>query len=314
MESRNPIFIFGLCSVSSLIFLFTLSSTYNQEGFLLKAAYSQPNATLDNSGVPILDYGYVAETYIGPQRNPANIAKVALEIYEKYNQTRNDRDLQMFLNNSNWLMENAVSKGNYSLLQYKFPWPPYGMQPPWQSGLAQGRALDVLAKAHQITGNRTYLDSAESLLNAFFVEVKDGGVTLKSPNDGWWYEGYSRPGAIKPGVLSGMTNALLGIYNYYQYTQDPAAKFLFDQGVLALKKNLPKFEYIGGQYSTYDALDNTKPAPFNYHLNQTKNLGKLYDITGEEIFKNYHDRWTNFKLPPSLALKMNGTGENDSDL
>jgi hypothetical protein len=281
-----------------------------------KSVNAQRNMILDSSHVRMIDYGYIRETYIGVQRNPVNIANYAFLFYDKYNETNNERFLNIFLNNSNWLVKNAVSKGNYSLLQYKFPWPPYGMQPPWQSGLAQGRALDVLAKAHQITGNRTYLDSAESLLNAFFVEVKDGGVTLKSPNDGWWYEEYSDNDteAKESRVLNGMTHALLGIYNYYQYTQDPAAKFLFDQGVLALKKNLPKFEYIGGQYSTYDALDNTKPAPFNYHLNQTKNLGKLYDITGEEIFKNYHDRWTNFKLPPSLALKMNGTGENDSDL
>ena len=178
-------------------------------------------------------------------------------------------------------------------------------EPPWQSGLAQGRALDVLTKAHQITGNKTYIDAAKSILNAFFVEVKDGGVTLKSPKDGWWYEEYSKPGAIKSGVLSGMTNALLDIYNYYQYTQDPDAKFLFDQGVLALNNTLPRFEYVGGQYSTFDALDNTKPASYRHHIAHTTHLDRLYNITGEEIFKTYHDRWTDFKLPPSIEKSMN---------
>ena len=263
----------GLCTVLSLSFIFIISPMGNQESILFKSAYSQRNVTLDSSGIPIIDYGYVADTYIGPQRNPVNIAKTALQIYDKYNQTHSDIDLQMFLNNSDWLVQNAVSKGNYSVLHYNFPYLPYGMQPPWQSGLAQGRALDVLTKAHQITGNKTYIDAAKSILNAFFVEVKDGGVTLKSPKDGWWYEEYSDndTGAKESRVLNGMIYSLLAIYNYYQYTQDPDAKFLFDQGVTALKKNLPKFEYVGGQYSTYDIVNkNTKPASLKYHLGQTR--------------------------------------------
>ena len=260
--------------------------------------------TNDRTGVPITDYGCKGEVYIGVQRNPLHVAQEALILYDRHNRTADEKTFTSFINNSNWLVENAVSNGNYSVLPYNFTWPPYVTNPPWYSALAQSKAIDVLAKAHQVTGNQTYLDVAKSLLNAFFVEVDDGGVTLKTPDKGWWYEEYAKPGAVKSGVLSGMTNSLLSIYNYSQYTKDPDAKSLFDQGVLALKNNLPRFEYIGGQYSTFDALNNTQPASVDHHIAHTTQLGKLYNITGEQVFRNYYDRWTNFTLPSGVADKM----------
>ena len=36
---------------------------------------------------------------------------------------------------------------------------------------------------------------------------------------------------IEPRVLNGMMWSLIGINSYYNYTRDPSAKFLFDQGV-----------------------------------------------------------------------------------
>ncbi|MPZ07150.1 MAG: hypothetical protein GEU26_12190 [Nitrososphaeraceae archaeon] len=274
-------------------------TTHTANEWIFNTAYSANIIRYDNSSVPIVDYGYKGDIYIGPQRNPITVAQKALDFYDGYNRT-----LQKFLNNSDWLVENAVSYGNYSLLEYQFFWPVYDVEPPWRSGMAQGRALEVLIKAHEITGDKKYLDTAKMLLNAFFVEVKDGGVTRKTPNDGWWYEEYaSSSNATKETrVLNGMGFALLGIQKYYQYTGDAAAKFLFDQGAIAVAKSLPRYEYVDyeyteGAYSTYDILNNTRPAPLAYHNIHVTQLGKLYDITGEEIFKTYHDKWSNPKLP-----------------
>jgi heparosan-N-sulfate-glucuronate 5-epimerase len=262
--------------------------------------------SVDNSGVPIVDYGCQGEVYVGPQRNPITVSHTALSHYDSYNRMKYDRIfLEKLINNSNWLVENAVSKGNYSIFQYQFPWPTYDLQPPWQSGMAQGLALEVLIRAHEITKDKKYLDAAKNLLNAFFVEVKDGGVTYKTPNEGWWYEEYARPGAIESRVLNGHTFALLGIYKYYNYTKDPDAKYLFDQGIISLQNNLPRYEYTGGQYSTYDILNNTIPAPLSYHITHITHLGQLYNITNQEILKNYHDEWTNFRLPESIAKVTN---------
>jgi heparosan-N-sulfate-glucuronate 5-epimerase len=301
---RIVLIVFASILLAS-IGLLLLSSNTEIPGLFSKPVYAQrANITLDKSGVAVTDYGNISAPYIGVQRNPVHIAQKALQYYDKYNETNNARFLDVFLNNSNWLVQNAVPRANYSLLQYDFPWPSYKMDAPWQSSLAQGRALDVLTKAHQITGNKTYLDAAKSLLNAFFVEVKDGGVTLKSPNDGWWYEGYASNNGSNSGVLSSMLAALKSIYGYYQYTQDPSAKFLFDQGVIALNNTLPRFEYFEGAYSTFDATNNKKPASFNTHMRNVILLGELYDITNEPNFKVYHDKWQNFEISENLAKRL----------
>ena len=132
---------------------------------------------------------------IGLQRNPITIEFTALDDYNSFQKNMNNDSRQSFLNNANWLVQNALSRGNYSILDYHFrypvPYPPSNsMHPPWHSGMAQGQALSVLTRAFDITNNKKYLDSARAIMNSFFVEVKDGGVTYKSQNDGWWYEAY----------------------------------------------------------------------------------------------------------------------------
>jgi hypothetical protein len=255
---------------------------------------------LDNSSVTSVNYG----TSVGLQRNPVRIEFTAHDYYNYYKKYGDEKSKRVFLNNVNWLVDNAVSHGNYSILEYHFPYPvpyppSYTMKPPWYSGMAQGQALPVLVKAYQITGEKKYLDSAKMLLNSFFVEVKDGGVTYKTSNDGWWYEEYPIIGA-KPRVLNGMIWAVLGIYDYYNYTYDSEAKYLFDQGVLALKKNLPYYDNNGNSY--YDLLTHNS-APY-YHKLHIKLLGLLYNITKEDIFKMYHDKWQNFQ---NTLIQRNAT-------
>ena len=44
--------------------------------------------------------------------------------------------------------------------------------------MANGQALQVLIKAHEMTQDLSYLIAAKSLLNAFY-RIKDGGITYK---------------------------------------------------------------------------------------------------------------------------------------
>ena len=54
--------------------------------------------------------------------------------------------------------------------------------------MAQAQAIQVLIRAYELTHELKYLNSAKKLLSSFFVEVEDGGVTYKTPNEGWWFE------------------------------------------------------------------------------------------------------------------------------
>lgn len=257
--------------------------------------------TSDSYSIPIVDYGYIHGVYVGPQRNPVTVGEKAISYYEIFRKTHSQSARESLIENVNWLVENAKSMGNYSILEYKFPYPPYKLKSDWRSGMAQGQALEASLDAYAVTGEKKYLTTARLILNSFFVEVKDGGVTLKTPVNGWWYEEYAANDSRKSGVLNGMMYTLISIYKYFNSTHSPEAKYLFDMGVLALDRNLPKYDNYG--YSNYDLIGT--PATIQYHHIHVELLGKLYNITKDEIFKAFHDRWGSYrtaKLTQNSAL------------
>ena len=195
-----------------------------------------PSATieLDEDGVPIVDYGNWHGVHIGRQRNPVTISQRAMAYHDLY-QNGDQSYLQPFLNCANWLQSAAVPHGEFSLLEYQFPWPQYQPTPPWRSAMAQGRALQVLVRAHQLTNDDSYLESARRLLNAFFVDFEHGGATMRSEQNGWRYKEYAGVGGPESRILNGMTFTVLGIPDNMRYTGDPDVQYLFAQAALALK-------------------------------------------------------------------------------
>lgn len=242
--------------------------------------------TEDELGIPIVDYGYAEGKYIGIQRSPTATANYAMKYYKEYNNSNDEKAKQFLINNANWLIENMVLKENYAIYYWDFPWPTYDLPSNWRSALSQGFAITALLNAYEVTNDRKYLKASKLLINSFFVEVKDGGVTYKTQNFGWWYEEYSHQEGLKSRVLNGMMFTLLGINDYYNFTKDPEAKYLFNQGIIALKNELPKYDF--GNYSYYDVLGN--PARV-YHDVHIRLLDELYEITNEEIFSEYSEKW-----------------------
>ncbi|MDF2737483.1 MAG: D-glucuronyl C5-epimerase [Nitrososphaeraceae archaeon] len=252
---------------------------------------------LDYYGVPWVYYATIMDgKTVGFQRNPVTTVAQANEFYDNYKSNNNQSAKTYFLNNVNWLVNNAVQKEKYALLQYDFPIPHYNIYSKWYSGMANGQALQVLIKAHEITQDLRYLIAAKSLLNAFFIEVKHGGITYKDSSNDWWYEEYASSGKnVKTSrVLNGMLFTVLAIYDYYKYTNDPDAKLLFDKGVNSIKKELSKYNNNG--YSYYDLLGNLAGKYHQTHVILTK---KLYEITGEPLFNEYSEFWKKYNPPLS---------------
>ncbi len=296
----------GLLLVNSVDAALLMKPTYGTP--VINKQLKSPIVILDNSSVPLVNYG----DNIGLQRNPLTVANFALTYYNDYVKYGNDTSKKAFLSNTNWLLNdsasrgthsileyrlayppyslvnNTVYQGNYSILEYKFPYPLYGLAAPWRSAMAQSAALPVLSRAHEITGNGKYLELAKMLTNSFFVEVKDGGVTYKTPNSGWWYEEYAGNRSTGTGILSGMLYTVLKIHDYYNLTKDPASKYLFDKGVLSLTKNLSRYDYKNG--TSYDDLQGHVAFPARLKTNLSY-LNELYHLTKEQVFKLYHDKW-----------------------
>jgi heparosan-N-sulfate-glucuronate 5-epimerase len=244
----------------------------------------------DEKGVPYYNY-----STIGLQQNPLFIAEEVIFHADDYNVTNNETSKRIALNNADWLVANAVSHGNYSILYYDYPFhPKYQMEPPWRSAIAQAKSLEALTRAYEITTNQTYLDTAKSLLNSFFVEVKDGGVTLKTPRDGWWFETYADNNLVNTSkVLNGMLRSVLSIYQYYNYTGDPDARFLFDRGFIAIKHNLPLYDNNGWTYSDVYGTESSQ----RLHNANLKSMQQLLKIVNDNILMQYYDRWKDSEPP-----------------
>lgn len=244
---------------------------------------SYPQVILDKSGIPLVNYS----ANIGLQRNPLTVAIIAQNLYDEYIKSGNDTSKEIFLNNTNWLSTHAASYGNYSILEYKFPYPLYELHSPWRSAMAQSASLPVLVRAYQLTGNGNYLEIAKKLTNSFFVDIKQGGVTLKTPNSGWWYEEYAGDNGTKTPILSGMLYTVLKLHDYYNLTNNPIPKYLFDKGLISLIKNLPLYDK---NRVSFDDLQGHIASPNRLKTNLGY-LEELYHLTRQQVFKFYHDRW-----------------------
>jgi heparosan-N-sulfate-glucuronate 5-epimerase len=84
--------------------------------------------------------------------------------------------------------------------------------------------------------------------------------------------------------------------HYYQQTQDPLVKTIFDKGIKWLRDNL--WKYDTGSWSYYDQMENL--ASRDYHTAQIIQLRKLYEITGESTLKEYSDRFDKYKRSQPL--------------
>lgn len=90
-----------------------------------------------------------------------------------------------------------------------------------------------------------------------------------------------------------MMYAVLGIHEYYDYTGDSNAAFLLGNGISELRAEISRYDNEG--YSYYDILQN--PAGKKYHTVHIILSQKLYEISDEEIFKTYHEKWKNYEFP-----------------
>ena len=259
--------------------------------------------TLDEKGVPIVDYGFVSPlgdssdtqedewVYVGEQRNPLTIASYAENYYSQY-RNGNDSSKDLFVNCADWLVDNAKVKDDTLVWEYNYSWPTYNNTPSWRSGMTQAKSIKVLAVAYNLTRDEKYIETARKGLRIFSIDIDRGGVTHKDKN-GWWYEEYAQTGMdIQPRVLNGHISALLDLQEYYNLTKDERAKKLFDLGVSDLKAFL-KF-YDTGNWSYYDACNNI--AVFKYHNFHVMLLNSVYKTTADPYFKFYRDNWAYYEL------------------
>jgi D-glucuronyl C5-epimerase C-terminus len=189
-----------------------------------------------------------------------------------------------------------------------------GGAPPWTSGLSQGTALQVLARAYSRFHDPLYLTSAQRALGIFKVAPPAG---VRAPmRAGTWYVQYSfAPSDL---ILNGFIQSLVGLYDYAQLTGDPLGASLFEAGDAEARAAVPRYDT--GAWSRYDQYSEST---LSYHELLTEFLSHLCErtqagpplssstghgpnrapIAGDQIYCSTARRFaSDLHTPPRIAL------------
>jgi hypothetical protein len=147
-----------------------------------------------------------------------------------------------------------------------------GGAPPWTSGLSQGTALQVLARAWSRFKEPADLTAAQQALGIFQTPPPQG-VRVATPA-GAIYAEYTY--APNDRILNGFIQALVGLYDYTSITKEPLGLSLFEAGDAEARTLVPM--YNTGAWSMYDQFGESD---LNYHELLTEFLQHLCERTSK---------------------------------
>jgi hypothetical protein len=147
-----------------------------------------------------------------------------------------------------------------------------GGSPPWTSGLSQGTALQVLARAWSRFKEPAYLTAAQQALG-IFETPPPVGVRVKTAA-GSLYAEYTY--APNDRILNGFIQADVGLYDYTAITKDPLGLQLFEAGDAEARAIVPAYDT--GAWSLYDQFGESD---LNYHELLTEFLQHLCERTSK---------------------------------
>jgi hypothetical protein len=183
-----------------------------------------------------------------------------------------------------------------------------GGAPPWTSGLSQGTALQVYARAYVRLKEPAYLAAAQQALGIFQTPPPQG-VRVTTPV-GALYAEYTY--APNDRILNGFIQALVGLYEYATITKDPLGQALFEAGDAEARAIVPSYDT--GAWSLYDQFGESN---LNYHELLTEFLQHLCErtskgppirqvnapIAGDQIYCTTAERFTaDLQTPPVISL------------
>lgn len=178
--------------------------------------------------------------------------------------------------------------------RYQVPVPRYRVAPGWYSAMAQGLAVSVLLRAHDVTGERSFRDAAQGAVRLLLTPLAGGGCAD--------YDALARPfleecPSDPPSrVLNGAVFALLGLAEWETRTggraHRPAAQRL--AGALA--------GYDTGYWSRYD-LRFAAPASLAYHALHVALLEAAARVFPHPELPATAGRWHGYQRRPSCRCR-----------
>ena len=187
------------------------------------------------------------------------------------------------------LVELAVERNGFLTWEYYFAFG--GGSPPWISGMAQGTAMQSLARASNRLNDPALLEVAGRARGAFETNTPKG--VRVSQSDGDWYALYSFDPRLY--VLNGHLQAVNGLRTYGEFAPaDTAAAARFQAGDKAAKARIASFDT--GAWSLYarPSWDGGSEANLNYHTLNRDFARNLCKGTGAQAYCEASDHFTRY--------------------
>ena len=172
-----------------------------------------------------------------------------------------------------------------------------GGRPPWVSGLAQGTAVQALARsATRLKRQADVLPIAQRALAVFEAPTPQG---VRVPADhGSHYAIYSFAPDLR--VLNGFIQSLIGLYDYARISGDPRGTALFQAAEPQARAEVPTYDT--GAWSLYSRGSSTHESSLSYHDLLQGFLENLCERTDTEVYCTTAENFVAYKTQPPAVL------------
>lgn len=267
-------------------------------------------AGFDENGIPV-NSSYIDVKEKKLHYYPISIGQYALAVFNTYVKSGSTEKEMQFIKIADWFYSNMFNDerlGNFWVTDIAKP--EYKIYSTWKSAFVQSRAISVLLRAWQLTGNNKYFAAATGALKIFNVDIKEGGVTVFTKH-GKFFEEYAAPEPTM--VLDGHMFSLLGLYDYYRAAGGAAnmeykhtAKQLFDEGLESLIKWIPQYDmgyWLRFNFCMMKHYPKIDPCTIGYLKLIALQLKLLHKLTGRIELKNYYGKISGYNKPLNV-LRM----------
>lgn len=168
--------------------------------------------------------------------------------------------------------------------------PKYGLTPGWIGAMGQGQAISVLLRAHALTGEEEWYESARAALGPLPRSRLEGALVLEE-----------YPTGVPSAVLNGWIFAVLGVWELGRAGGDPRAAELFTESTDGLLALLPRYDV--GWWSRYSLYPHKRPdlaKPFYQRLHPVM-LDALALARPDPRLTTTADRWRAQLTPFAVA-------------
>lgn len=247
--------------------------------------------TYDINGIPQVNKIGKAGLYY----NPITIAQYGLFLLGLWEKSGDEAKKKLALKCGDWLVQNSqFYKIDSIVWSYNFDLLFYNRKAPWYSAMAQGEVVSLLLRLNILKKNAKYVETAQKAINVFRKKTKELGLVEWIDKGCAVFQEY--PTNPPSHVLNGHIFALLGVWDYARFFQDPE---MIELAACALNSIERKWDlWDTGFWTRYDLFVPHRLASPMYHelhIRQIKVLAELFNKSG---LLEIVDRWSKYQKSP----------------